>query len=51
MTDIANPAGSKLLLKPLAVSAGGIQHLGGDIFPNTSDPDYLTILSWIQSPL
>jgi hypothetical protein len=51
MADIPNPTGSKLLLKPLAVSAGGIQHLGGDIFLNTTDPDYLTILGWIQSPL
>ena len=51
MADIASPTSSKLLLKPLAVSAGGIQHLGGDIFLNTTDPDYLTILGWIQSPL
>jgi hypothetical protein len=51
MSDLANPANSKLLLKPLAVSAGGIQHLGGDIFSTASDTDYLAILSWIQSPL
>lgn len=51
MSNIPNPSDSKLLLKPLAVSAGGIQHLGGDIFLSTGDPDYFTILSWIQSPL
>jgi hypothetical protein len=50
MCDISNSTNSKILLKPLAVSAGGIQHLGGDIFLNATDPDYLTILSWIQSP-
>jgi hypothetical protein len=51
MADITNPASSKLLTKPLAQSAGGIQHLGGDIFLSQNDPDYLAILSWIQSPL
>jgi len=51
MANIANPASSKLLTKPLAQSAGGVQHLGGDIFLSTSDPDYVTILSWIQSPV
>jgi len=50
MSNLSNPAGSKLLLKPLAVAAGGIQHLGGDIFLNTTDPDYLAILGWIQNP-
>ena len=51
MSDLADPAGSKLLRKPLAEGAGGIQHLGGDIFSNAADSDYLTILGWIQSPL
>lgn len=50
LSDLANPTNSKLLLKPLAQSAGGIQHLGGDIFVTTTDPDYLSILGWIQTP-
>jgi len=51
MADIANPTGSKLLTKPLALAAGGIQHLGGDIFPSTTDPDYVAMLGWIQNPI
>ncbi len=51
MANITNPVSSKLLTKPLAESAGGIQHLGGDIFLSSTDPDYVAILSWIQSPL
>ncbi len=51
MSDIVNPPNSKLLTKPLALQGGGVQHLGGEIFSSTTDPDYLTVLSWIQSPL
>ncbi len=41
------PATSPLLLKPLAESAGGLVHGGGDIFADTLDADYLTIRDWI----
>jgi len=51
MANMANPTTSKLLTKPLALSAGGVQHLGGDIFFSTADADYLAILGWIQSPI
>lgn len=51
MANITNPRSSKLLTKPLAQSAGGIQHLGGDIFLSTADPDYAAILGWIQNPI
>lgn len=51
MANISNPTSSKLLTKPLALSAGGVQHLGGDIFLSTADADYATILGWIQSPI
>lgn len=50
MANTVNPTTSKLLSKPLALSAGGVQHLGGDIFLSTADPDYAAILGWIQSP-
>lgn len=39
---------SRLLTKPLAVAAGGVQHGGGEFFPSTSDPDYQAILEWIN---
>jgi hypothetical protein len=51
MANISNPTASKLLTKPLALSAGGVQHLGGDLFLDTVDPDYAAILGWIQSPI
>jgi len=51
MANLSNPAASKLLTKPLALAAGGVQHLGGDIFVSTADPDYAAILGWIQSPI
>jgi hypothetical protein len=50
MSNLAIPQSSKLLTKPLAEAAGGIQHLGGDLFTDTLDPGYLTLLNWIQTP-
>jgi len=41
------PATSPLLLKPLAVGAGGMVHGGGDIFADTTVTDYRTVLRWI----
>ena len=46
-----------LLLKPLDSSAGGYYHVGkemfggGDVFLSTSDPDYVTIASWVDGIL
>ena len=51
MANTSTPSTSKLLTKPLGESVGGKQHLGGDIFLETGDPDYQTLLGWIQSPL
>ena len=44
------PAQSNLLLNPLATAEGGKggSHTGGEIFPNTSDPDYKKIFCWIN---
>jgi hypothetical protein len=42
-------AASLLLTKPLAESAGGVSHGGGELFANTSDPDYLHIRFWAES--
>ena len=51
MANLSDPATSKLLTKALAEAAGGIQHLGGSIFLSPTDPDYLTLLGWIQNPI
>ncbi len=40
---------SQLLRIPLAVSAGGRGHTGGDQFPSTDDGDYQTIRTWAQA--
>ncbi|HEX7480915.1 MAG TPA: hypothetical protein VF331_24145 [Polyangiales bacterium] len=41
-------ASSELLRRPLAVSAGGAYHEGGDIFAGVDDPDYRLLLDWAQ---
>lgn len=43
-------AQSALLLKPLSTAEGGQggSHTGGEIFANTTDPDYETIFCWIE---
>ena len=44
---VANPvADSQILRVPLAVSAGGRGHTGGDQFSSTTDPDYVSFLNW-----
>ena len=37
---------SQVLRVPLAASAGGRGHTGGDQFATTTDPDYVTIRGW-----
>jgi len=43
-------AQSALLLKPLSTAEGGQSgtHTGGEIFANTADPDYKTVLCWVE---
>lgn len=38
-----------LLLKPLAVDAGGISHIGGDLWPDQSDGVYRCLHAWLRS--
>jgi hypothetical protein len=45
----ADPAASPLLMKPLAPGAGGSEHGGGTAFTSSDDPDYQTLLAWIQT--
>jgi len=49
LVNTAAPATSRLLLKPLAPSAGGMGHTGGSFWRSRTDPEYLAVLSWIQS--
>ncbi len=47
--NLGTPAQSLLLRKPLANS--GVNHGGGDVFPDTSHVDYQTIIRWISLPV
>lgn len=49
LVNTAAPATSRLLLKPLDSSAGGMGHTGGTFWRSRTDPEYLAVLSWIQS--
>lgn len=49
LVNTAAPATSRLLLKPLDPSAGGMGHTGGAFWRSRTDPEYLAVLSWIQS--
>lgn len=52
--DASSPADSLLLNKALDEDAGGYYHGGatefdrGDVFLSTDDPDYQTLLAWIE---
>src|SRR6185436_8226429 len=39
---------SELLRRPMANRAGGVFHEGGDVFQDTSEPDYKTLLAWAE---
>lgn len=46
--NLTSPSDSKLLLEPLAGAQSIVgSHTGGDIFPDSSDPNYMTIYTWI----
>jgi len=47
--DVENPEQSLLLLKPLAVSAGGVVHGGHDKFADTNDPGYRSFLEFARA--
>lgn len=48
LINFDDPASSLLLLKPLAGSAGGVEHGGGDKFHDLTDPAYLDFRAWIE---
>ena len=49
LVNTADPGQSRLLLKPLAASAGGLAHTGGTYWSSRDDPEYQTVLAWIRS--
>ncbi len=49
LVNTAAPATSRLLLKPLDPSAGGMGHTGGTFWRSRTDPEYLALRQWIES--
>lgn len=49
LINTAAPATSRLLLKPLDPSAGGMGHTGGSFWKSRTDPEYLALLNWIST--
>jgi YVTN family beta-propeller protein len=49
LVNTASPENSRLLLKPLAPSAGGLGHTGGTYWNSRDDPEYQAVLKWIRS--
>jgi len=51
-SNLSSPADSKLLLEPLAGAQSTVgSHAGGDIFPDTTDPNYVVIFAWISTQI
>lgn len=46
--DLDDPESSRLLMKPLAESMGGLEHGGHDKFTGPGDPAYVAFLTWIE---
>ena len=52
ITQLVNtraPEDSRLLLKPLEPSAGGLGHTGGTYWKSRDDPEYQTVVKWIRT--
>lgn len=46
---VADPTDrSEFLLRPLAVTAGGVNHSGGDIWSSTKDPEFVALREWSE---
>jgi hypothetical protein len=48
LIDVEDPSSSLLLLKPLDVAGGGVEHGGDAKFSSTMDPSYQSFLRFVQ---
>jgi hypothetical protein len=46
--DSAPPLQHLAILKPLAESAGGLDHVGGDVWSDVNDPGYICVLACLE---
>lgn len=46
--DESPPLQHLVVLKPLAESAGGLAHVGGDVWADVNDPGYVCVLAWLE---
>lgn len=52
LANLVSAPDSKLLLEPLAGNQSLVgSHTGGDIFLDTNDTNYITLLNWIANPV
>ncbi|MBI2895090.1 MAG: hypothetical protein HYY06_16155 [Deltaproteobacteria bacterium] len=49
--ESTSPSSCELLQKPLAIDAGGMGHLGGDVWIDERDREYRTVEAWVRAPL
>jgi hypothetical protein len=49
LVNTKEPETSRLLLKPLATQAGGVNHTGGTYWTSREHPEYQALLQWIRS--
>jgi hypothetical protein len=49
LVNTADPERSRLLLKPLIPSAGGLEHTGGTYWTSRNNAEYTAVLQWIRS--
>lgn len=50
-TDAESWESDLILLKPLAVRAGGVFHVGGDIWPSTQSDAYICMHGWLLNQI
>jgi len=51
LVDLDDAADAAVVSKPLHPDAGGTDHVGGWLYGDTEEPDYITLLRWAQDAI